>query len=88
MSAGYRTVPSQLQYGCSTSIRTTLGPLTLCELLESAPYEVLAVLDGAVCVHPWEPRPQVLPVAVITRIFKGDHEATGPRVPCSGDERG
>jgi hypothetical protein len=88
MSAWYGTVPSQLQYGCSTSIRATLGPLTLCELLESATYEVLAVLDGAVCVHPWEPRPQVLPVAIIPRISKRDHVATGSRVPRSGDECG
>src|SRR5919112_4257109 len=36
MSAAYRTVLSRLQYGCSPSIRATLGPLTLCELLESA----------------------------------------------------
>ena len=88
MSAWYRIVPSQLKYGCSTSIGATFGPLTLCELLESATYEVLAVLDGAVCVHPWEPRPQVLPVAIISRISKRDQAATIPRVPRSGDERG
>jgi hypothetical protein len=38
--------------------------LVVCKLLESAPYEVLAVFDSAVCIYPWEPRPQVLPVAL------------------------
>jgi hypothetical protein len=34
------------------------------ELLESTPYEVLAILEGAARVHPREPRPQMLAVAV------------------------
>jgi hypothetical protein len=38
--------------------------LVLCELLQSAPYEILAVLDGAVGVYSREQRPQVLAVAV------------------------
>ena len=40
--------------------------LVVRELLEGTPYEVLAVLDGAVGIYPRErePRPQVLAVAV------------------------
>ena len=60
MSAAYRTVPSRLQYIHSGYPRTA----DLCELLESALYEVLEVLYGAGCVHPGEPLPQVLPIAL------------------------
>jgi hypothetical protein len=33
-------------------------------LLESTPYEVLAILEGAVGIYPREPSPQVLAVSV------------------------
>ena len=41
-----------------------LEPVVLRELLEGAPYEVLAILHCAAGVHPGQPRPQVLPVAI------------------------
>jgi hypothetical protein len=34
------------------------------ELLESTPYEVIAILEGAARIYPREPRPQVLAVSV------------------------
>ena len=88
MSAWYRTVPSRLQYGCSTSIRATLGPLTLCVLLESATYEVSGNDRNREHLRAWLPWVDTNRTVQDRKISKWDHEATGPRVPRSGDERG
>jgi hypothetical protein len=57
-----------------------LDPVVLRELLEGAPYEVLAILHCAAGVHPGQPRPQVLSVAVgqVGQLLGG---------PCSGRVR-
>jgi hypothetical protein len=88
MSAWYRTVPSQLQYGCSTSIRATLGPLTLCVLLESATYDVSGNDRNREHLRAWLPWVDTNRTVQDRMISKWDHEATGPRVPRSSDERG